>query len=576
VIRISLDRDKVPRALLVQYGILPSDMISKTSNGVWMSLRVYSRLAGILLLELILISCGDVYRPTIIPNPVPIPDPKNFHAAFTANVNTPANFGSTMQVDVSGDTNAGVTNLGIAPVHLAVQAGASALAPRIWAADPGSDSVSVFAAASSVSGISKATTVNLPTGSQPLFVASTEAGTEYVANSSPGMLNGSVVAIGTTTAAVTATIPVGSFPWAMAETPDGHKLYVANRDGHSLTSINTVDRSIAATIPLSAAPQWVVARGDSSRIYVVTADGTLTTVDSEFSSAQQDTVLSAIPLGAVANFLYYDGILNRLYIPFPASSQVAIYNVAVDPPTLMTTVNLTAVPPGGGSAPCPATGCSPVSAASLVDGSRAYLASFFLDSNPSDCTQMLNQPPLPCIASQVTVVNALNNTVTKVIALPVVPVSSVANCGAARFRISMAAAADGSRIYVSNCDGGVVSIANTTGDKFVLNLPTPASLFPTGLASISSAVQSGTSTTYTYTLTSGTPLWVGMTIAVSGIANPGDTAVNPDNGTFVVTALGAGTFTVNNPSGVSTTAPQNGTGIGQPPGQNPVFIVAGP
>src|SRR3974377_165849 len=135
-------------------------MISKASNGVWMSLRVFGRLAGILLLELILISCGDVYRPTIIPNPVPIPDPKNFHSAFTANVNTPANFGSTMQLNVSGDSNAGVTNLGIAPVHLAVQAGASALAPRVWAANPGSDSVSVFVAATSLASIGRATTVN--------------------------------------------------------------------------------------------------------------------------------------------------------------------------------------------------------------------------------------------------------------------------------------------------------------------------------------------------------------------------------------------------------------------------------
>ena len=547
-------------------------MISKTSDGDLMSLHVCSRVTGLLLLCFIMSSCGDVYRPTIIPNPVPFPDPQNFHAAFTANVNGASNLGSTMQVNVSGDTNAGVTNLGIAPVHLAIQAGGTSAGSRVWAANPGSDSVSVFTGATSAGSIGKASTVNLPVGSAPAFVASSESGTEYVANAGAG----TVMAIGTITTAITATIPVGQTPWAMAETPDGHKLYVANRDDNTLTSVNTVDKSVARTIPLTGSPQWVVARSDSKRIYVVAADGSLTTVNSEFSSAQQDTVVSTTPLGASAKFMYYDRIRNRLYIPFPSTSQAAIYDVSADPPSLMTTINLTAAPAGGGSSACPPSGCIPTSAAALVDGSRAYVASYFVDSNPTDCTQMLSQPPLPCIATQVTVINALNNTVTKSIALPLVPASTSANCPSARFRISMAASGDGSKVYVANCDGGAVSIINTSNDSFILNLPTPASLFPTALASVTSAVQSGASTTYTYTLTSGTPLWVGMTISVSGIQNPGDTAVNPDNGIFVVTSLGAGSFTVNNPAGVSTTAAQTATAVGQPPAQNPVFIVAGP
>ena len=362
----------------------------------------------------------------------------------------------------------------------------------------------------------------------------------------------------------------------MAETPDGQKLYVANRDDNTLTSVNTIDKSVAATLPLSGSPQWVAARSDSKRVYVIASNGSLTTVNSEFSSAQQDTVVATTPVAGSANFLYYDSVRNRLYIPLPATSQVAIYDVSVDPPNLMTTINLTAAPAGGGTSACPPSGCTPVSATSLVDGSRTYIASYFIDSNPSDCTQMLSQPPLPCIATQVTVINAQNNTVTKSITLPLVPVSTSASCGAARFRISMASSGDGSKVYVANCDGGAVSIVKTANDSFVLNLPAPASLFPTALASVTSAVQSGSTTTYTYSLTSGTPLWVGMTISVSGIQNPGDTAVNPDNGIFVVTSLGAGTFTVNNPAGVSTTAAQTATAVGQPPAQNPVFIVAGP
>ena len=42
-------------------------------TGVPMSFVCKGRLAGILFLGLICISCGDTYRPTIIPNPVPTP-----------------------------------------------------------------------------------------------------------------------------------------------------------------------------------------------------------------------------------------------------------------------------------------------------------------------------------------------------------------------------------------------------------------------------------------------------------------------------------------------------------------------
>jgi hypothetical protein len=47
-----------------------------------------------------------------------------------------------------------------------------------------------------------------------------------------------------------------------------------------------------------------------------------------------------------------------------------------------------------------------------------------------------------------------------------------------------------------------------------------------------------------------------------------------DNGSFTISALGAGTFSVLNPAGVSATG-QAGLGIATPL-QNPVFLVGGP
>jgi hypothetical protein len=176
----------------------------------------------------------------------------------------------------------------------------------------------------------------------------------------------------------------------------------------------------------------------------------------------------------------------------------------------------------------------------------------------------------------VTVVNALTNQVTKAIPLPEVSVSSAGNCALARFRISAAASIDSSRVYVAGCDGGGVSSVRTSDDTYVVTLSAPVSGFSPPAVNITAAAQTGSSTTYNYTLISGIPLFLGMPITITGIANPGDTSLNPDNGTFTVVGLGAGTFTVTNSLGVSTTAPQTAIGLGQPPPQNPMFMVAGP
>ena len=70
---------------------------------------------------------------------------------------------------------------------------------------------------------------------------------------------------------------------------------------------------------------------------------------------------------------------------------------------------------------------------------------------------------------------------------------------------------------------------------------------------ISAAVRSGTQTTYTYTLTSGPALRIGMSTTITLMGDTGN------NGTFAITGLGTGTFTVTNTNGVSNTG-QSGVG----------------
>lgn len=73
------------------------------------------------------------------------------------------------------------------------------------------------------------------------------------------------------------------------------------------------------------------------------------------------------------------------------------------------------------------------------------------------------------------------------------------------------------------------------------------------LISISAASQSGVTTTYTYTLTSGPDVVSGITLTITGMADSGN------NGVFSVNTGGGGTFSVTNPSGV-TRAGQSGVG----------------
>ena len=124
---------------------------------------------------------------------------------------------------------------------------------------------------------------------------------------------------------------------------------------------------------------------------------------------------------------------------------------------------------------------------------------------------------------------------------------------------------DGKSLYVGASDG-MVHLLDTQGGADIQQisfLTQPANLqaglcgnvnFPTqSVVSITAAAQSGATTTYSYTLTSGPALQVGRRITITGMANPGD------NGAFTITAVGNGTFTVGNAIGV-TTGGQNGTG----------------
>jgi len=432
-------------------------------------------LAAVLFSILLWASCGDTFRPVVIPTPPAPPDSSNFRAVFVVNSNGPANPGTGMQIDVSGDTNVGTAKLGLGPVHAAVQPSGTA---HVFVANSLDDTVASFAPAPPcsatpcpVSALGTVSFSSLPAGSTPVFVHTTENNTVYVANSGNPTVAPTVAAISVTSNVVTNIIPVGPVganPVALAETPDARKLYAVNQGNSSVTSINPLDKSINVTItdPTINAPVWAVARADSARVYVLSnqGNGNLAVID----TLTDTLVPNSISVGAGANFMLYDKTLNRLYITNPTANTLTIVDVAADPPKLIATLNLTT----GLNPLCP-VGCLSVTA--LPDGSRAYVASA---QETSTCPTGVSSP---CLISEVTVINESGNTITKTISLPTVPV--VASCASTavpaiagtRFRISTASAGDSSRVYVGNCDAGNISIIRTLDETPVLSLPAPVS-----------------------------------------------------------------------------------------------------
>jgi len=276
--------------------------------------------------------------------------------------------------------------------------------------------------------------------------------------------------------------------------------------------------------------------------------GYVTAIDTS-SGTSTDTVVGCASVGVGASFIRYDPALDYVYETNPVGQSLSVLDASSESFSSQSILGVISF--AAGSAACPG-GCSPLSVAVVPPyGSQAYVASAAVSGG--------------MVAASVTVIETASLTLKTTIPLTTVPQSCVANTP---FELYTAASADGTRVYVGNCDAGNTAIINTASAAVVTSLPAPLSAAPPATLGISAATQNGSNTTYSYTLVSGPALRVGMTVVVQNMGN----SVN--DGTFIVAGMGAGTFTVQNSLGVSE-AGQNGNGSGLTP-QQPVFVAAGP
>jgi YVTN family beta-propeller protein len=535
---------------------------------------------------LLCLSCGQVYRPVVIPCSagggipgcpiLPPPTPASFHAVFGISLNAPNNPGGAMQIDVAGDSIIAETSdadpkFGDEPTHAAILPNNS----RLFVANAASvlggvDTVSAFSPAfqtTGTPGFGPVTAINLPnpianissinesgntvtvtltapltnavagytvviagvsipgctspcnanaydgaftiatisgttlsytnpatglaaaTGGtaafppQPVFLNSTQTNAMYVANYN----SNSVSTINTISNFISNTAPVGVHPVALAQIPNGSKIYVANEGDNTVSSLNVASLSANVVTGFTGiAPVWVTARSDSQKVYVLTqGDGKLVTIDtaSDTATTPDCSATPTLCVGAGANFIFYDAHLNRLYVTNPANSMVYVFSDTGGPSD--TPVLLAAIPFSLNSPACPSgpSACLPTSVTALADGSRFYVASY--QTAASGCPDNL-AGSAACVIPSLAVFDANSLTlkttmtllgspqfatgqyaVTPVAACGTVPPNPLAlySPGATRFRVFTTAAADSSHVYVSMCDAGAIADINTTNNN---------------------------------------------------------------------------------------------------------------
>jgi len=349
----------------------------------------------------ILPGCGDVFRPIIIPNPPVFPNPEAAHTVVTIGDNGDVTSGSAMVIDVTGDSVVSIKNIAIHPVHMVQQTASQVLAlnqaktgfppPQSGCLVESNGQVynvcpSLTKLTFSGTIISTTTTITLPASSAASFVAVAPNDTKayvtlpaYVPDPINHPNDDAVAVIDTTLNAVSSIFAVGNDPEALAVTPDASKVYVANKGDGTLSAFNTKDLS-ARTITgsLSSPPIWLSSRSDSQRVYVLEQNGTLAWLDTHITAGPDTLTETGISVLGATN-MWYDMILNRLYIPW--MNRTTVVDVSQAEPLTLSTVQITPVSAsqrtqGDVCSTFTPTAVTAAAVTSLPDASRAYVGSF--------------------------------------------------------------------------------------------------------------------------------------------------------------------------------------------------------
>lgn len=168
----------------------------------------------------------------------------------------------------------------------------------------------------------------------------------------PNTFANTVSVVDTSSDTITATIPVGQWPYYTAVTPDGSQVFVPNYRSNTVSVISAATDTVTATIPVSSGPKGVAVDAAGQYAYVASSGGYLTQI-----STATDTVTGTVFVG--------DGPLTVAISPDGSTAYVGGYVGAV---TVVNTATMTVSAAFGGE------GGDTWSMAISPDGSYLYMA----------------------------------------------------------------------------------------------------------------------------------------------------------------------------------------------------------
>jgi DNA-binding beta-propeller fold protein YncE len=425
-----------------------SKLLKAQSSYRWKILLPAALSAGVALLA----GCNDTLRQFIVPVPKPGGDQTGTAHAIILSTN-PVGQGSDMHIDVSGDTIAGIVNIGNNPVFLGKTSG------RAWVIN-GDNTITTYIALLPLT--SAINTVVLPaTDSGAVAGGTSSGGNFYTANNGSNNTD----QVSSAVLAVTQTIPVGTNPVAVAGNSANSKIYIVNHGTNNVTVLSTTDNTIVPPpIPVGFNPIWAVMSADGVDVFVVNqGDGTATHPGSvSVIDTTLDIVIATINVGnfpatSQPNFAYFDTNRQRVYVTNTGENTVSVIkadgiNLGVTPqvlPVLLKNITVSG---------------APISVAALNDGSKVYAALGNCPAGTNHTNLVLPTPTTGNLAN-------CNGNLLSVIDATALAETSTLNVGSGA--VSVDVDANATRVYAVAAHAAQVAIIRPTTNSITTTFPAP-------------------------------------------------------------------------------------------------------
>ena len=134
-----------------------------------------------------------------------------------------------------------------------------------------------------------------------------------------------IAVIDAATNSVTATIPAGDYPYAIAITRSGAQGFTADFASNTVTFLDLLGNNAITTLPVAVEPLALALSSDETRLFVASRSARLTVID----IASRSTI-AVVPLidPALALALHPDG--KRLFILYESTPVVGVFDTATN------------------------------------------------------------------------------------------------------------------------------------------------------------------------------------------------------------------------------------------------------